>query len=203
MASCGDPCGDGKVSLTNQQTTCDYATVDTAKPEGCDPFQLNGQEICFFDGLVEDHLNTHGTDITYWHQDIENSTRDPIYDEPIDRAWLGPYRLKGYAEYIAAAPEAREEGTRVTWNGTLWLSRKGLEDIGAPAPLEGDVVKYWDNRFFAEHSTNGEHVPGSGYYFDVVNSDDDGHVFDSANFTGFKLTIARRTEFTPERRLAG
>ena len=202
MAGCGG-CGDGEISLSNQTTSCDFAQVDTEKPSGCDPFALTGSEICLFDHFVDEQLQIYGTPIEYYHQDIEASTRDPLYDEPIARVWKGPYCLKAYVEYIAAQPQAREEGTRVTWNGTIWISRKSLEDIGAAAPLEGDVIRYWSNKFFKEHSVNGEHVPGADYYFDVINSDDDGHLFDSANFTGFKLTVSRRTEFTPERRLEG
>ncbi len=195
-------CACGDISLSNQVTSCEFAKIDNAcGSSGCSPFELTGSEICLFDQFADDHLNIFGTPIEYWHQDIANSTRDPLYDEPIDRAWLGPYSLKAYVEYIPAVPEAREEGTRITWNGTIWFTRKSLEDIGAPAPLEGDVIHYWQNRFFREHSVNGEHISNAGYYFDVVNADDDGHLFDSANFVGFKLTVVRRTEFTPERRL--
>jgi hypothetical protein len=200
VASCGNPCG-GDISLSDQRTSCEFAEVRTEKPSGCDPFALDGREVCLFDHFAEEHLNIYGTPIEYYHQDIANSVRDRLYDEPIDRAWLGPYKLKAYVEYIAAQPEAREYGTRITWNGTIWISRKSLETIGAPAPLEGDIIRYWSNKFFKEHSVNGEEVPGAGYYFDVINSDDDGHVFDSAAFTGFKLTVSRRTEYTPERRL--
>lgn len=175
-----------------------------AKVEGtpCGSFRFDGAELCLFDSIAEEQLQRAGTPIQYWQQDIENSKRDPLYDEPISRSWRGPYNLMAFVEYAAESMEAREEGTRSVWNGVLWIARISLEQAGGKAPEAGDVVRYWaDAAFYAKHSVIGANEPGSGYYFDVTNVDTDGHLFDSSKFVGFKLELARRTEFTPERRL--
>jgi len=165
---------------------------------------FDSSELCMFDSIAGEHIEAYGTDLRFWHQDHEHTKRDALYDEPVDRAFKGPYLLKGYVEYAGGTPEMTEQGMRVTWAGNIWIARSSLEAANAPAPLEGDVISYWDVPFFAEHAVNSEEpVPGKMYAFDVVNSDDDGHVFDSEAFLYFKLDVRRRTEFTPERRLAG
>lgn len=190
---CGGGCGTG----------CNYAVVDMACGENaCASFEMNASELCFFDGLLEEHIEIIGTPIEYYSQDIAGATRDPLYDEPIARKWRGPWRFKAFVEHAPAQPEVREEGFRVSWSGTLFIPRISLERVGAPSPLEGDVVKYWENKFFTRHATGGKGDPGGGYYFDVTSVDDDQHLFDTSAFLGFKLGIARRTEFAPERRLA-
>ena len=156
-----------------------------------------------YDHFAQEHVEASGTDILLWYQDLENSLRDPLYDEPIDREWLGPFKLTGWVEYIAGTPQMREEGMVVRWEGRIWIARKELEDTGTPAPLEGDMIKYWDDKFFAEHGVNAQSGVHGGYYFDVINVDDDGHVQDDGHFVGLTINVLRRTEFTPERRLEG
>jgi len=147
-----------------------------------------------------------GTDIMYWHQNVSRSVRDPLYDEPIERAWDGPYQLKGFVEYMESQPQMKEEGLTIRWQGTIWIARAAVEAISAPVPLEGDVFRFWNNRFFNQHAVNQDTdavtgPPASGYYFDVTNVDDEGHVFDTGYFVGLRIRVMRRTEFTPERRL--
>lgn len=182
--------------------SCDFAEVKMDCPTECTTFELDGSEVCFFDSVVNEQVNIIGTPIEFWHQDWENVTRDALYDEPTDRAWRGPWKLKAFVDYLPGTPEMREEGFRVTWNGTMFIPRAALESIKAPAPQEGDVIRYWSNKFFKEHASGSKGDPGADYYFDVINVDDDQHVFDSAAFMGFKLILTRRTEFGAERRLA-
>lgn len=180
---------------------CDFVTLDKSGPQRCGPFELGGQDAAMYDHFAQEHVNSSGTDLLLWHQNLEESVRDPLYEEPIERVWQGPFKLKGYVEYIPGTPQMRDEGLVVRWQGTVWIARKELEDTGTPAPLEGDVLKFWENKFFAEHSVNAEHGVEGGYYFDIINADDTGHVQDSDYFVGIVLTVLRRTEFTPERRL--
>lgn len=189
--------------MGKKATGCEFAKLAKSGPQKCGPFELDGRDASMFDHFAQEHVNASGTDILLWHQDLEESIRDPLYDEPIDREWLGPYKLKAWVEYIAGSPQMQEQGMTVRWQGTLWIARKELEDTGTPAPLEGDVIRYWDNKFFTEHGVNAEHGVHGGYYFDVINVDDDGHVQDSDHFVGLTVTVLRRTEFTPERRLDG
>ncbi len=186
--------------------SCNFAKVDTVCPPKCGPFELDESEACFFDSIAQEHVGAHGTDLTYWHQDIENSIRDPLYDEPIDRGWAGPFKMKGFVEYMGGQPQMAEEGMSVRWQGRIWIARAAVEAARAPVPLEGDVLKFWDNKFFTEHSVNSEEAalegdPKPGYFFDVINVDDDGHVFDTGHFVGLVLTVMRNTVYTAERRL--
>lgn len=182
--------------------TCDYAVIERSCPSTCAPFEFDAAESCFFDGIAAEQVQVAGTEIRFWHQDISNSVRDPLYDEPINRAWCGPFVMKAFVDYATENAEAREEGTRVVWSGSLWVPRSEIETAAAPAPLEGDVIQYWHNTgFYEKHSVLGADEPGAGYYFDVINVELDGYLFTSPLFVGFKLQLSRRTEFTAERRL--
>lgn len=183
--------------------SCEFAKLKTSGPQTCGPFALDGRDAAMYDHFAQEHTEASGTEILLWHQTLEESVRDPLYDEPIEREWLGPYKLTAFVEYTAGTPQMTENGMTVRWEGTLWIARKTLEDTKTPAPLEGDVIKFWDNKFFAEHGVNAEHGVEGGYYFDVTNVDDIGHVQDSGYFVGLTVNILRRTEFTPERRLDG
>lgn len=182
--------------------SCKFAALKTKARPLCGPFVLDGSDGPLFDHFAQEHTAASGTEILYWHQDLETSLRDPLYDEPIDRVWRGPFKLKGFVEYMEGQPQMSENGMTVRWQGRIFIARLELEQSNAPAPLEGDVLKFWENKFFQEHSVNGdESIPNAGYYFDVINADDVGHVHDSDRFVGFNLTVQRRTEFTAERRL--
>lgn len=185
---------------------CEFAKVETSCPTKCKPFSFSEKESCVFDSIATEITEATGTTLYFWHQDLVESLRDPLYDEPIDRAWKGPYKMKGFVEYMEGQPLMDERGMTVRWTGAIYLSRATIEAAGAPAPLEGDVFRFWDNRFFTGHSVNDdkdalEGSPAPGYYFDVINSDDTGHIFDEAHFVGFRIMVQRRTEFTAERRL--
>lgn len=182
--------------------TCNFAVVKSKSGVACAPFRLDGAETCLFDSIASEQVAISGTPIQFWHQDIESAVRDPLYDEPISRAWLGPFTLMAFVEFAPNSTEAREEGTRATWTGSIWVPRTSLEQAGSFAPEPGDVIRYWsDVGFFNAQSVLGANEPGSGYYFDVTNVSTDGHLFDSSKFIGFKLDVSRRTEFSPERRL--
>lgn len=184
-------------------STCGECKFVTYKGKGCGTFVVPAGNLCFFDSVTEIQVAAVGTDIEYWSQDMARGTRDPLYDEPLTRAWRGPFKFKGFVEHAPAQMESREEGFRVTWDGSVFLPRKAVEDSGAPPPKAGDVVRYWRNKYFAHEASGGADDPGAGMFFDVVNVDSEGHTFDSANFVGFKLRVVRRTEFAPERRLGG
>ena len=181
--------------------SCVFVELKTSCQPLCDSFKLDSSESQMFDHIAQEHTEAHGVDILYWHQNLGESIRDPLYDEPIERVWDGPFKITGYVEYMAGTPQMQEEGLTVRWQGTIWIARVELEDKNAPSPLEGDVLKFWDNKFFAEHGVNAEEGVHGGYYFDVINADDAGHVHDTDHFVGILLTVMRRTEFTPERRL--
>lgn len=164
-------------------------------------FNLNGDESFLFDMWAQEHTHISGVEIEFWSFDEKKSKRDALYDEPIKRGWKGPFKLKGYIEWPDSTPEARVEGLRTTWSASAWITRKDFEDAEAPPPSEGDVIRVWNIPFFQSFGVDDEEVPGRGYFFDILNVNDDGHLWDQANFVGYSFTFARRTEFTPERRL--
>jgi len=164
-------------------------------------FNLQDEERFLFDLWAVEHTHIAGTEIEYWSLNVPRSIRDPLYDEPVERKWDGPFKMKGWLEWPNGTPEAREEGFRTTYTGSIWLARKEFEEANCPTPNEGDVIRVWNTPFYQDFGVDGEDVPGRGYYFNIVNVNDDGHVFDQSTFVGFRCDIGRATEFTPERRL--
>ena len=164
-------------------------------------FTLGDEERFLFDLWAQEHTHILGTTIEYWSLDVAGSKRDALYDEPVERKWLGPFKMKGYLGYAPSGPEAREEGFRTTFTTEIWISRKDFEDANCPSPNEGDAIRVWKTPFFDQWAVDGEDVPGRGYFFDVINVDEDGHLWDQSTFVGFRCDIKRRTEFTPERRI--
>lgn len=165
-------------------------------------FHLGAEEHFLFDLWAQEHTRIAGTKIEFYSLNTDKSQRDALYDEPVVRHFDGPFSLVGYVEYPNDETEAREEGFRTTWTGTIWIARKEFEDANAPIASEGDVIRIWDKPFFNDNwATSGDEVPGGGYYFDLTNVSDAGHLFDNPWFVGVTSRIRRRQEFTPERRL--
>jgi hypothetical protein len=180
-----------------------YPKLRPVAPYPFPTLQMPECEHDLFDSIAQEHVRILGTDVDYWSHEIEKAKRDPLYDEPVKRVFKGPFRIKGYVSWPDSVPEARMEGLRSTFNAEAWIARKELEDAGVKAPpSESDVLRIWKTPFFDQNSVNlDSKLTGGGYYFDIIDVDDDGHLFDSSTFVGFKLTLKRRTEFTPERRI--
>jgi hypothetical protein len=165
-------------------------------------FHLSDCEIFLFDGIASEVTNIAGTEVDLFQFNKKKSTRDPLYDETIKDSFDGPFRLRAWVEWPDPTPETRAEGFRKTFPATMWLARVDLEVIGASAPSFGDIVRFWNTPYFNGTSTSyqvGSNV--KGYYFTLTEVKDDGHLFDNPSFVGFKCTIARNTEFAPERRV--
>lgn len=179
-----------------------YPTLRKVEPY---PFPKLGMPDCehdLFNSIAQEHSGIAGTEIDFFSHNIGKATRDPLYDEPLKRVYEGPFRVKGYIAWPDTTPEVRMEGWRTVVNAEAWIARKEIEDQHCPVPSETDVLRIWKIPFFdKEWSVDSDNVPNSGYFFDVLNVNDDGHLFDSAQFVGFRLTLKRRSEFTPERRI--
>lgn len=189
------------------ENCCDKCKPVPQECPTCEPvcqsnlFSIGDGERKLFDSVAQELNQIVGTDLDYFVQDVNESTRDPLYDEPIERVFKGPYRVKAYVEQPSTTPEVREEGYRTIFDGSVWIARADFDALGLSAPSEGDVLRFWNTPFFNSQAVDGEDVPNRGYFFDVVDVDEDGHLNDTASFVGFKLVVRRRTEFTPERRL--
>ena len=155
-----------------------------------------------FDSIASEMNNIAGTAIDYYALDKQKTKRDALYDEPIQYVWRGPYKLKAYVTWPESTPDAREEGMKSDFEGTTaWLARADIEGLRMPYPQEGDIIRFWAVPYFNSAGVDGLAVPNAGYYFDCLDVDDDGHIFDQASFVGFKIELKRRTEFTPERKI--
>jgi len=166
-------------------------------------FDLNCNQTDLFAIWTKEQSEASGTEVTYWSQDLEKSQLDPLYNEPEERVWHGPYKLTGNLDWPEQAFEVREEGARIIWTGKLFLSRLSVENANfIMAPKEGDVIRVWQIPHFDQFAQGVDsNIPNAGYFFDVTQAQETGYPFDGPDFTGFTLDIARRTEFTPERRV--
>lgn len=173
--------------------------------EGTCEFEFSEENEDLFACWNQEHTEALGTPLDYWPQDIVRSTVDPLYSEPEVRVWSGPFRFKAFMGWPEQTFETREEGARTLWDAMVYIPRLSVEESNMPGfPREGDVVRVWQIPFYDQYGLGVDadlDIPGSGYYFDVIGVDEDGHALDNADFTRFRLQVKRRTEFTPERRV--
>ena len=165
------------------------------------PFRRDDNEQWLLSMYAQQQIQILGADVDFYSQCIEQSTRDPVYDEPTERVFRGPFKVRAWVSWASSSPVVGEDGIRVAFKTQCWIPRLELERVGAPAPFEGDIIRFWDTPFFNSASTAGSGDTNSGYFFDITNADNDGHINDSPSFTGFKLDLARSTEFGAERRI--
>ena len=168
-------------------------------------FRLTDQERWLFDGYAQENLHIAGTPFDYYWLDVANTEIDALYGEAGERAFRGPYKLTGWLEMPIRLDAMRMEGRSATWNPSAWVARKDVEDARIYQPKEGDVIQVWQIPFYESFSDvlpSNKPTPGSGFYFDVTEVETNGQMFDTPSFVGYKLTLKRRTMFSPERRLS-
>ena len=165
-------------------------------------FELCDKEQGLFDCWAGEHVSIAGVEIEMFSMDLDASSRDPLYDEAIERVFQGSFRFKAFVEYPEADTEATENGFHVRWDATIWIPRANIEASGAPTPTEADVIRIWNTPYYKQYSVGSQDVPGSGYFFNITKVDADGQLFDQPGFVGFKCVVKRNTEYSPERRMA-
>lgn len=175
------------------------ADCSSVKPY-CGPLRLSDSEKALFDSVATETTQIAGDRIRFYKLDVLGSDVDPLYDEPTRRRFTGPYEINAWVGYANSNPDVPPQGYRNTFATSAWIARAEVERVGMRAPEEGDIIEFWRVPFFAQDSVDTGLVR-PGYYFNVVNVSEDGHIFDRAGFVGFTLEIARNTEFTPERRI--
>lgn len=161
-------------------------------------FRLDASERFLYDLVAQEIIGACGTECDVYQRSRTKSKVDPLYGEPISNFFDGPYTLLGHIEWPEGVPEVSEEGERLLWPSGLWVPRKSLEDIGAKAMNEGDIVRFWKLPYFDNEATNGVPSPTGGFFFDVIKVNDDGHLHDSAAFVGFRCDLKRRSNSPPE-----
>ena len=164
-------------------------------------FNLCDKEQGLFDCIAQEHVSISGTEVEFFHFDKVASSRDPLYDEAIERVFEGIYKIKVYLEYPEASVEVGENGMKKMWDGEAWIPRVELERVGVPVPTESDVIRVWNTPFFDKYAVIDQDIPGSGYFYNIIKVVEDGHLFDTSGFVGFKVMLKRSTDYTPERRI--
>ena len=158
-------------------------------------------EIYLADRDAQEHVRQIGTKIEYYELDTKNSIVDPLYNEPIQRKFSKAYIMYVYVSWPNPEFMVREDGVHTVYSGSIWMARREAEVVGLESPRPGDVVRFWDIPFFNNQAANGRDIDGAGLFFDVIEVKDDGHLYDTPYFVGFKIDLRRRTEFGPERKL--
>ena len=165
-------------------------------------FRFDDRELGLMDSYANEQFSIAGTPVDYYSIDVLGSKKDPLYGEPEERAFKGPYRYTAMFSYAETIPEVREEGLTQRVTPVIYIPRKMIEDAKAPIPSESDVIHAWKIPFYSQYSNaTPTPPPDAGYYFSVTDVDTNGYLFDSPSFVGYKCQLRRRSEFTPERRI--
>jgi hypothetical protein len=176
--------------------------VQPSAHKSIDPvYRLDASEIFLWDLFAQEPINIGGTEAQLFTRNAAKSTIDPVYSEPAQVGWDGPYNLLVHVEWPEQTPEVSEEGMRAVWPSGAWIPRKTLEQIGARPPQRGDILRFWKLPVFDTAASDSRKSPIASYYFDVLKANDTGHLFDTAAFVGYQLDLKRKTSFGPEEQL--
>lgn len=167
-------------------------------PSGGGEFRLDGSELFMHDLYAKEPIDAGGTDCDLFVRDLKKSKVDALYGEPAETVWDGPYKVRAQVEWPEFTPEVTEAGLRAIWPSGVWIPRKTVEEAGARAPREGDIVRFWKLPFFDHRAGNDQPDTGAGFFFDVIKVSDDGHLHDDAAFVGFRCDLKRRSDAPPE-----
>jgi hypothetical protein len=159
---------------------------------------MDSTEIFLFDVAAQEPINIAGTSCLLYTRNLAKSQIDPLYSEPAGTVFDGPYQMIVNIEWPEATPDATEEGLVTRWPSGAWIPRKTVEQVGARAPREGDVLHFWQLPYFDQLASQYNNTPNAGYFFDIIKVNDDGHLFDNAAFVGFRCDLKRRSSFGPE-----
>lgn len=155
----------------------------------------NGDDSYIWDIVSSDHKTAGGDAVNYYSVNKAESVIDPLYGEYVQRKIDGPYKVMAIARWPRRSPQGGEHGYTVEFDGMCAISRIELENQHAPYPSENDMLEMWRTVFHDADSM------GVGLFFDVIKVDQKGFINDSPVFTDFVLTLKRRPQYAPERRI--
>lgn len=167
-----------------------YCPEDVARLSGY------AQELAAIASPVDVDAEDGSSSVLYWQRDATR-TFDPLYGEPGQDAWRGPYSLTALVEFEDAdgrySNEPEEDGVERVYDGIMvvtvaeWNRVRNIVDGTLITPNEGDVINLFQGFRFFEI----ERVERVGY---VLNS----------NFhTEWKCWLRKRDSFDPSRILPG
>lgn len=156
-------------------------------------------ELPLWDSVAQEPTALSGTPVRLWSVRRAKNLH-PLYREPSANGneweYNGPWELYGALEFDQGneiEPDVSPEGLRTTATATLYLSRKALEDVSAPAPKIGDVIDLWDRPPFSTEYQ----------YWDVVKANPDGNLWTTEVFVQYRIEMKRRSRFEPGRKTEG
>lgn len=179
-----------------------------------EPLGLNDSERGLFDSIVTEQTNIAGTEVLYYQLSLDTqanningeqySIRDPLYDEPVKRVYVGPYKIKIYMSYPDVGPQVGVEGFNLTADAMAYIPRATLEAAGMSYPAESDILGAWlDYPYWSPNTAAaGFQVPNAVFYFAVTDVKEEGQLFDTGSFVGFALTLRRTTQQAPENKIS-
>lgn len=165
---------------------------------------LGDSELALFDCITREHVNIVGTEMDYYQVDQARSIKDPLYGEPSTRLFNGPFRIKGFFGYPDHTPSLGMEGYSSYFDATAFIPRVELERVGLVGGMtESDIIRVWMSSPYWQQnvSVDGFNVPGAGLYFSVVDTREDGVLFDNPSFVGFAINLRRTTQQAAERKI--
>ena len=204
-----EPGGDCNAGSSDQ-------TYDVVDKYGCVLSMISPrtdqQNTALFDCWAAESTSAAAIDVSYYILDrtlaplIDDVGHQALYGEPNNvPRHRGPFTLRAVAKKPEKAPDSSNEGAYTDFRASLEIARTEFEKHGLKAPKVGDIVRFWDIHFYAiwgqPHHEEG--IPGSGFYFDVINSEGDGYPFGGPMFTMFSIKIKRDTRYNPERKING
>ena len=194
---------------------CPQPTMGVRPMREGEAFTLSDSERALFDCIATEQVNIAGTEIEYFQLALDTlqntpngqpqTIRDPLYDEAVERQYLGPYRLKAYVSYPDITPQLAPEGFSAGIDATAFIPRASIEAVGMPSPNEADILGFWGNSYYHSEggaSTAGYPIRGARFYFSVIDVKEEAQLFDTYSFLGFSLTLRRTTQQPPERKIA-
>lgn len=176
--------------------------VQPSAHKSIDPaFHFDASEIFLWDLYAQEPINIAGTEAQLFTRSAAKSTIDPVYSEPAQVGWDGPYNLLVHIEWPEKTPEVSEEGLRAVWPAGAWIPRKTLEQVGARPLRAGDILRFWRLPYFDSSASNAQNSKIASFYFDILKANSDGHLVDTPAYVGFRLDLKRKTSFGPEEQL--
>lgn len=156
-------------------------------------------EVGLWDSIAQEPARLSGTPVRL-HSVRRAKNLHPLYREPSadghEWEFSGPWEVMAAMDFNMGQDidsEASEHGLQKIYSAVMYISRKELEDVGAPVPKIGDVIDFWDRAPF-----------GADYvYWDVVKANPDGNMFTSEVYTMYRLELKVRSRFEPGRKVLG
>lgn len=168
----------------------------------CQNPMFGGADACFLQKAEQERLSVSGTEVTYYALN-KGKNVDPLYNEPVpwgfedavdSVTFLAWFR---YVEHRNKDEMATENGYEENHDAELTIAyltwKEEAEDvfgINRP-PRTGDVVEV----------SLGVHPSQNTLSFDVIRAGAGGVIFQSQDFTSYKLDLKKRTKFRPRRKL--